>query len=209
MEFQAVVRRRKMVRSFTTEPVDPAVLALILENATHAPSAGFSQGWAFLVLDQPDDLARFWEVNWPDRERAARSGLFNAPVVIVPIAHRQAYLDRYAEPDKGWTDRDERRWPIPFWTVDTAFAAMTMLLTVVDQGLGALFFGFPDVDRFRAAFGIPDGYQPIGAIALGHPAEDRPSPSLKRGRRSLDDVVHYGRFDPGRYQGNGEREEKR
>ena len=51
MEFQEVVRRRRMVRDYSDEPVDPAVIDLALANAVRAPSAGFSQGWAFLVLD--------------------------------------------------------------------------------------------------------------------------------------------------------------
>ncbi|MGA8845798.1 MAG: nitroreductase family protein, partial [Nocardioides sp.] len=60
MDFTDVVRRRRMVRSYTDEPVDPALVDRALENATHAPSAGFSQGWGFLVLDTPADVRRFW-----------------------------------------------------------------------------------------------------------------------------------------------------
>lgn len=194
MEFQDVVRKRKMVRSFQTEPVDPAIIELIMDNATRVPSAGYSQGWAYLLLDQPQDVERFWEVTWPDRDNTGWPGLFNAPVVIVPFAHKQAYLDRYAEPDKGWTDKDEQRWPMPFWTIDTSFGAMNILLTVVDQGLGALYFGITDIPKFRAAFDVPEEYEPIGAIAIGHPATDRPSPSLKRGKRDVGHVVHRGRW---------------
>ena len=194
MEFQDVIRKRKMVRSFTTEPVDPAVVELIMENAIRAPSAGFSQGWGFLLLDQPEDVERFWQVTWPERDNTGWPGLFNAPVIVVPMSHKQAYLDRYAEPDKGWTDKDDRRWPSPFWTIDTSFAAQNILLTVVDQGLGALYFGITDIPKFRATFGVPEEYDPVGAIAIGHPAPDRPSPSLKRGRRPVENVVHRGRW---------------
>jgi nitroreductase len=75
-------------------------------------------------------------------------------------------------------------------------AALLMLQTVVDEGLGACFFGIPpeQIPGFRAAFGVPDDYLPIGAVSIGHRAADRRSPSLKRGRRSLDDVVHRGRW---------------
>jgi nitroreductase len=180
------------VRSFQTEPVDPAVIERIMDNATRVPSAGYSQGWAYLLLDQPADVERFWEVTWPDRDNTGWPGLFNAPVIVVPFAHKQAYLDRYAEPDKGWTDKDEARWPMPFWTIDTSFGAMNILLTVVDQGLGALYFGITDIPKFRAAFGVPDEFEPIGAIAIGHPAPDRPSPSLKRGKRDISHVIHRG-----------------
>ena len=199
MEFQDVVDRRRMVRNFQKDrQVPPEVLDRILENALHAPSAGFSQGWAFLVLDTPGDVERFWGVTWADGDRSAFTwqGLFHAPVLIVPMSHKQAYLDRYAEPDKGVTDKRESFWPVPYWDIDTGMASLLMLLTAVDAGLGALFFGvFPEHQApFRAAFDVPDEYTPIGAIALGYRAPDEPSPSLKRGRRPQTDVVHRGRF---------------
>jgi nitroreductase len=113
----------------------------------------------------------------------------------VPCASKKAYLERYAEPDKGWTDRDEARWPVPYWDIDCGMATMAILLTAVDEGLGALFFGiFDGLPELRAAFGIPDEFHPIGAVALGWPAPDEPSPSLRRGRRSENEVIHRGRW---------------
>lgn len=182
-----------MVRAFEDRPVDSVVIDRILSNAMHAPSAGFSQGWAFLVLDGAAQTARFWDATFPTgRESFQWPGLFDAPVIVVPLAHKKAYIDRYAEADKGWTDRDESRWPVPYWLVDTGFAAMLMLLSAVDAGVGALFFGIFRPDSFRKAFGVPGEYEPIGAIAIGHPARDTPSGSLRRGRRPLEDVVHRG-----------------
>ena len=193
-----MILRRRMVRAFEDRPVDPEVVDRMLEHALHAPSAGFSQGWAFLVLTEPHDRKRFWDAVFPDRSDAGfvHQGLFGAGCVIVPLSHKQAYLDRYAEPDKGWTDRDEGRWPVPYWDIDTGMATMLILLTAVDEGLGALFFGiFPQhVDSFREAFGVPSAYTPIGAVAVGHRAPDVPSPSLRRGRRGTDEVVHRGRW---------------
>ncbi|HVE95286.1 MAG TPA: nitroreductase family protein [Acidimicrobiales bacterium] len=199
MEFRDVVRRRRMVRSYTDEPVDPDALERILAAGLRAPSAGFTQGWGFLVLDTPEQTAKFWDTTFPDGEARANfawPGLFAAPVIVVPFSNRDAYLDRYAEADKGWVDRDEDRWPVPYWHIDTGFAAMAMLLAVVDEDLGALFFGVfgPHVPALRAAFGVPEEFTPVGAITIGHPAPDRPSPSLKRGHRPHHDVVHRGRW---------------
>ncbi|SFL18998.1 nitroreductase family protein [Geodermatophilus ruber] len=199
MEFADVVRRRRMVRDYDADrPVPPQVRERLLEHAVRAPSAGFSQGWAFLVLESPEERDRFWAAttaggtpdSWLTRMR-------RAPLLIIPLSHRAAYLERYAEPDKGWGDRDEARWPVPYWDVDTGMAALLMLLTAVDEGLGACFFGVPAdrVDAFRAAFGVPEDHRPVGCVSVGYPGgEDRRSPSLRRGRRPLEEVVHRGRW---------------
>jgi nitroreductase len=107
------------------------------------------------------------------------------------------YLDRYAEPDKGWTDRDEARWPVPFWHIDTGMATLLILQTVVDQGLGALYFGImpEDVPRFRELYGVPEDHEPIGAVAIGYSDEPEQSGSpRKRGRRDTEEVIHHGRW---------------
>jgi nitroreductase len=191
MEFQEVVRRRRMVRTFTGEPVRQAALDRILGNAVRGPSAGFSQGQAFLVLTETADRERFWAV----AGEAVASSARTAPLVIVPLSCKRVYLDRYAQPDKGWTDRDEARWPVPFWHIDTGMAALLILQTAVDEGLGAVYFGIvPEaVAPFRAAFGVPGDHEPIGAIAIGHDAEVRKR-DLRSRRRDLGDVVHHGRW---------------
>jgi nitroreductase len=180
-----------MVREFTGEPVAQASLDRILANAVRGPSAGFSQGQAFLVLTGDDDLKRFWDV----AGGAAQSSVAAAPLVIVPLSCKQVYLDRYARPDKGWTDRDEARWPVPFWHIDTGMAALLILQTVVDEGLAALYFGImpAKVQPFREAFGIPEDHEPIGAIAIGHSAETAVR-DLKSRRRPAADVVHHSRW---------------
>ena len=192
-----------MIRSYADRPVDRAVVDRMLSNAVRAPSAGFSQGWAFVVLDTPEDVARFWASTTPDDtdlpDRWLR-GMRTAPVVIVPLSSKVAYLDRYAEPDKGWSDRDESRWPVPYWHLDTAMASLLMLLTVVDEGLGACFFGIPPaaLAGFRAEFGVPEGYTPIGAITVGHRVQDLGTRgSATRGRRPSAEVVHRGDWGRG------------
>ena len=200
-----MVRRRKMVRTFDPDrPLPPGALDRMLENAVRAPSAGFSQGWAFLALEGTEETGRFWDAVFPSvsaRKTFRYPKLFAAPAIVVPLSHKQAYLDRYAELDKGVLDKRDSYWPVPYWDIDTGFASMLMLLTAVDEGLGALFFGiFPEhMAPFRKAFGVPDAYTPIGAIALGYPSPDgdTPSPSLKRGRRPVSDVVHRGRWQGG------------
>ena len=74
---------------------------------------------------------------------------------------------------------------MPYWHIDTGFASLLMLLTAVDEGLGACFFGIPPerIAAYRDAFGVPAEYTPIGAVTIGYRAPDHRSPSLRRGRR--------------------------
>ena len=197
MEFQDVVRKRKMVRSFEDRPVPREMLDRMLANGHRAPSAGYSQGYSFIVFEGKDEVARFWDVADPERKGwKGWPDIWNAPLMLVPCSEKDVYLDRYSLPDKGWTDRSESHWPVPYWDIDTAMAAMNVLLTAVDLGLGALFFGIFRTKEFKAAFAIPDSVTPIGAIAIGWPKPtDRPSPSLKTvGRRAKEQVVHWGRW---------------
>jgi nitroreductase len=199
MDFGEVVRRRRMVRNYDPDrSVPPEAVDRLLAHAVRAPSAGFSQGWAFLLLEEPGDRERFWTASTPPQGLPTRwlTGMRRAPLIVVVHSHKDAYLDRYTEPDKGWTDRDEARWPVPYWHIDAGFSALLMLLTAVDEGLGACFFGVPPerTGAYREAFGVPVAYTPIGAITVGYPADDWRSPSLRRGRRPVDDVVHRSRW---------------
>jgi nitroreductase len=201
MEFTDVVRRRRMVRSFTGRPPTPEVLDGILAACLRAPSAGNTGGWDVVVLQGPDETALFWETTTDaDWQATFRRwpGLARAPVIVLPYAHPQAYLDRYAEPDKETAGLgvSEADWTIPYWFVDTGFAALLLLLAAVDAGLGACFLGnFRGERELVTALGVPPDRRYLGAVLLGEPGgEDPPSPSLARGRRRADDVIHRGRW---------------
>jgi nitroreductase len=198
MEFQDVVRTRRMVRAYEPgRPVPPEIRDRLLANALHAPSAGFSQGWAFLVLESDQERELFWSVTTDPGEPDPWLGAMRvAPLLIVALSNKSAYLSRYAEADKGWTDQDEARWTVPYWDIDTGMASLLMLQTAVDAGLGACFFGIPPakLDGFRTGFGVPPEYTPVGVVSVGYRAPDRPSPSLKRGRRPVEEVAHFGRW---------------
>src|SRR4051812_20282769 len=108
MEFQDVVQRRRMVRNFDDRPLDADVVERIVANGQRAPSAGNTQGTALLVLEGPSQTERFWEATFAGeddgggggggapRETFRWQGLFNAPLVVVVLSHKDAYLDRYA-----------------------------------------------------------------------------------------------------------------
>jgi nitroreductase len=201
MEFQDVVRKRKTVRAFERRELPKETVERILANAQRGPSSGYTQGFEFLVFEGPEMTARFWNHIASERNEAIdlASEEFAAPLIIVPLAHSKAYVKRYLEPDKAAIGRkSEEDWPSPYWIVDCSFASMLILLTAVDLGLGAYYFSIGPTSRsippFRMAFGIPDEYFPIGAIALGYPTHSAPSPSTRRGRRKRSEVFHFGRW---------------
>ena len=198
MEFQDVVRHRRMVRHYDpSRPVPPDLIDRIVRNGLRAPSAGFSQGWGFLVLDNPADVARFRAAVTPAEDPEAWfAASVDAPLLIIPHSNKDVYLDRYARPDKGFADRSDAWWPAPYWDIDTGFASLLMLLTAVDAGLGACFFGMPAdrIDAYREAFGVPAQFAPIGAISIGF--SDEPPRDLSSRRRPVAETVHRGRWSP-------------
>ena len=186
-----------MVRRFRPESLDPSLVDELIDLATRAPSAGKSQGWHFVVLE--DERTKvFWDatLSAPRRESFAWPGLLDAPVIVLPFADPQMYLARYSESDKSRTglggSTDE--WPAPYWTIDTSFAVMTLLLGATDRGLGALFFGvFEGEKELRANIGAPDHLLLLGAIALGWPDEEpRSGRSASRPRRTSDVIKRGG-----------------
>ena len=189
-----MVRRRRMVRAYQADrPVPAAVLQRALEHAIRAPSAGFSQGWDFVVLSEPADRQRFWDTTTGGEPDSWLAGMTTAPVLVLCLSDPARYLDRYAEPDKGWTDRNPDRWSAPYWFVDGGMAALAMLLTATDAGLGACFFGIPTqrIGAVRETFGVPEGLLNVGVISLGYAASGGATGSpARRPRRRPDELIH-------------------
>jgi nitroreductase len=203
-EFAEVVRSRRMTRAFDGRPIDADILDGLVDLASRAPSAGKTQGWHLVVL-QGADTELFWDSTLPAvrRDSFRWQHLLTAPVIALPLADSKAYVDRYAEPDKAQTGlgAGASAWPVPYWTIDTSMAVMTLLLAAEDVGLGALFFGvFRGERELRQRLGIPSGLELLGAVALGYPAAasgDRasgPGRSAGRGRRQVQQIIHRGRW---------------
>lgn len=183
-----------MVRSYRPDPVDPAAVERILDAARRAPSAGFSQGQSFVVVTEPAARAQVAEVcREPSyRSRGFAPWISAAPVLVVPCVRQAAYHERYAEPDKA-RSVPPRDWPVPYWWVDGGAALMLLLLAAVDEHLAAGLLA-ADPQGLRAVLGIPADVAPLGVVTIGHPAPDRRSGSLRRGRQPLEDVVRRERW---------------
>lgn len=185
-----------MVRNFTDADVDEDAIHRILTVAQRGPSAGFTQGQDFVVVRDPDMKAKI--ATLCHEEEYVKDGfdpfISKASVLVIPCTNENAYHKRYQQPDKVNDDGNEINWPVPYWHMDVGHAVMLLLLAVVDEGLAAGFAGSHDLAGLRGLLGIPSEVTPVGVIPIGHPAEDKRSPSLKRGRRNPDDYIHHGQW---------------
>lgn len=200
MELREVVLSRRMVRSYDPDrEVELEVVNIILKQAIRAPSAGHTLGRRFLVLHDITSRSLYWSTTAHDPPDGWLTRMRQAPVLIVCFADRQAYVDRYAEPDKARSSMvalGDTDWAIPYWHVDTGMSAMILLLAAHDVGLGACFFGVPP-DRWAAlaqAFHVPAGLAPVGVVSLGYPAPGPRSAALRRGTRPFAETVAFERF---------------
>lgn len=181
-----------MVRHFTPDPVPIETVNRILRLAQHAPSAGYSQGSAFVVVTK--SIKKKQIANLQGEKGYASAGfhkwISEAPVDVVACVSEKVYHDRYNEPDKLQKGK-EIVWPTPYWFLDIGAGSMIILLAAVDAGLAAAFSGVTNPKGMRALLGIPAHFHPVGVISIGHPAKDVRSPSLKLGRRPFDQFAHY------------------
>ncbi len=181
-----------MVRNYTDQPVDAEAIDRILEAGIRAPSAGFSQGQHFVVVTDVGTRSTIAEAA-DEAEYVARGfdpWISKAPVHIVVCADRQSYIDRYGESDKAGTDD----WTVPYWWVDAGASLMAVLLAAVDEELAAGFLGGHSFENLHGVLGIPRDVLIAGVVTIGHPAPDRKSGSLKRGRVPRDQIVHHDRW---------------
>jgi nitroreductase len=201
VEFREIVRTRAMVRSFSDEPVDPAIVDRLLSDALRAPTAGNTGGTAWVVLEGPAQTGVYFDATTDLTWRASSTrweGLRRAPVVLLAYSSPDLYLARYREPDKARSGLGDGKdcWPVEYWTADAAFAVMTVLLGAVDCGLGASVLGaFRGAQKLATQLGVPDRWQLFCAVALGYPdGNDHRSRSLDRTAPGPGTRIHRGRW---------------
>ena len=171
----------------------------MLDVARRVPSAGFSQGVDFLVLDEPAALGRFWAlVEDPQFPVSRASSRLLRRCSSSALADPGRYVERYSRPDKIAFGLDRAdAWPVRFWDTDTAMACMVLLLAAVDAGLGGWFFGIgygetEGAPRVRH----PDDRNIVGVVGLGYAGVD----TAPRGsayslhRRDFDEQIHRNRW---------------
>jgi nitroreductase len=198
MEFRDVLRQRRMHRAFLPDPLPRAQIERIANVIRHAPSGGFSQGSSIVVVTDEakrrDVAAAFGDDHYSTN---GRNFIADAPVHMVISANESLYHARYNEADKlNATGGVEVTWPVPYWHVDAGALMMLVLMAAIDEGLASAFIGHPDQKRiFDELLGLPEDVVPLGLALIGKPGEAPESGSrLRSRRRSLDDLVHWGRW---------------
>ncbi len=174
MDFETVVKRRRMCREFLDREVPQEKIDRILELASRYPSAGHTEPQEFIVVHNrrmKEDLAH-----------AALDQMFvaQAPLVIVVVSDVRRSARRYGE-------RGVRFFSI----IDGAFVAMLILLAVVEEGLGACFVGSFYDEEVQQVLSLPQDVRPIGIIPVGYCAEG----PRKFRRRSREQIVHRDRYE--------------
>ena len=184
MELHEAIRRRTMVRSFSSERVDPRVVDCLLRARAAGPDRRQHGGHRLGRPRGPEQTGAYWEVTtdeaWRPANPARFEGLRRAPVVLLayasPVGLRRP-LRRARQGRTAGSAAAAERWPVPYWFGDAAFGVMTVLLGAVDAGLGACILG-----NFRgeAAAGrtleVPDVWRLFAAVLWASPTDELTGP---------------------------------
>lgn len=150
MDVYDAIHNRRSVRQYADAPVTDSQVERLLRAAMAAPSAGNGRPWRFVVVRDPDTLARL-AVATPYAAPIGRS-----PVGIVVLA------DTDAEKFAG-------RWPL-----DCSAAVQNLMLAAYAQGLGSCWLGvYPDPEReaeVAQIIGASDGVAVMCMVSVGVPA---------------------------------------
>jgi FMN reductase [NAD(P)H] len=203
MDLKEILRRRRMVRAYESEPISRETIERIVGTVRRAPSAGFSQGQRLVVVTDAATRQRIADI-LEEAIPAPSAGAMlepwlKAPVLIAVGVREDDYHDRYRKPDK-LSDGAEIEWPIPYWHFDAGAAAMLILLAAIDEGYAAGLFGLvaEATQPFKELLRIPDDIAVACCITIGKPADDSQwsatSSRLTQASMSVDDIVHWERW---------------
>jgi len=173
MEFEQVIKKRRMIREFDpNKQIPETILRKLLRNAHRAPSAGHTQVQEFVIITDPKTKKKLRHVA-VDQEYVEE-----APTLIIVSSN---------------TSRSERRYGIRgrefYGIIDGAFASMLILLTAVNERIGAGFVGAFEDNKVSEILRLPRHVRPIGIITLGYSRETEPVERLER--LPIEDLIHY------------------
>jgi nitroreductase len=175
MDFDEVIKKRKMIREYQQDrQISTDNINKLLRNAHRSPSAGHTQVQEFIVVIDPITKRKLCQAS------LGQSQVEDASVLIIVCSNTSRSVDRY------------RKRGTEFYSIiDGAFASMIILLSAVNEGIGASFVGAFEDNEVRKILRLPVQVKPIGIIALGYPVE-KPE---RLERIELSNLVHYERYD--------------
>jgi coenzyme F420-0:L-glutamate ligase / coenzyme F420-1:gamma-L-glutamate ligase len=178
---------RRTIRAFTHESVDVAAVHRAIGTAITAPAPHHSEPWRFVVLESAaartallDATLAAWVADlradgFTEEQIARRTRrgdvLRGAPLLVVPCLETSA-AHAYADARRSGAERD-------MFVVSAGAAVQNLLIALAVEGLGSAWISSTLFcqDVAAAALDLPDGWQPMGAVAVGHPDESpRPRP---------------------------------
>jgi nitroreductase len=170
MEFDHVVQKRKMIRKYLPNKIPDRIISKLIKNASRAPSAGHTQVQEFIIVRDPTTKKKLRQASINQKV------IEEASLLIVVCSNTSRSVGRY-----GQRVRD-------FYSIlDGAFSSMLILLTAVNEEIGAGFVGAFEDNKVAKILELPEYVKPIGIIALGYPDE---SPA-KLERIQNEQIVHY------------------
>jgi nitroreductase len=196
-----LLKKRRMVRHYSGEPVPRETLERIVATVRRAPSAGFSQGQRILVVDDPELLGRIAALGGDELQLEGVEPWFETAAAQIFVMTRESdYHERYQRDDK-LQDGEEIEWPVPFWHVDAGAAMMLVLLAAIEEGLAAAVYGIfgEDEQKLRDLLGIPTEFTLVAGVSLGYPLPDpgwssKTSRATQR-RRAVDELVRWNHWN--------------
>ena len=176
MDFDEVVRKRKMIREYDLDrqQIPDEIITKLIKNAHKAPSAGHTQVQEFIIVK---------DISIKKKLRKAavnQEYVEKAPVLIVVCSNTSRSIGRYGSRGKEF-----------YSVIDGAFASMLILLTAVNEGIGACFVGAFQDNKVSEILELPKDVRPIGIICIGYPSSDRPD---RLERININALVHYEKY---------------
>ena len=172
MDLEEAINGRRSIRAFKQQDIPEELVKKLIDAATHAPSAGNTQPWEFVIAKKPiikKELA----------QAAHQAFIEKAPVVIVVCADENRSAQGYGKRGKTL-----------YCIQDTAAAIQNILLTAYSLGLGTCWIGAFNENETKKALKTPKGIRPVAMIPVGYPNK---TPS-QRDRRPLNQIIHSEKF---------------
>jgi len=197
MSLRDLLRRRRNVYGFLSKPVTNRILNSILENATHVPSAGFTQDFEFVVVRDASLKKKLAEAaserDYSKSGRAKPDFISKAPVIVIPCGSKLRFEMKYGRPA-------EKKARLPWWLIDAGFASFALILSAFEVGLAASFIGAIDDEKVSKILKLPkdNSIVPLAIVPIGYPdpeeAEKWKAANLsanKKRRRKLEELTHW------------------